>query len=345
MRISRLLITGGSGFIGTNAVQFALDHGIPVCNLDIRPPRNPDHTPVWYAADLLDFPALCAAVAEFRPTHVLHLGARTDLRETRDPAGYAVNTRGVRNLAEALAGARDCARVVYASSMLVCRNGYRPRGPADYCPDTLYGASKAEGEEIVRSAGSPFEWCLVRPTSIWGPWFREPYRNFFDAIGHGVYRHPGAMDVVKALGYVGNTVWQLYSLLDAQAATIQGGVFYLADYELLAIRQWADWIAAALGAPRIGAAPLPLFRAVALLGDVAQALGVRNAPLTSFRLRNMLTPSSFDLSPIEAISGPLPYTARQGVRATVEWLSESSSRGRSYCRPDPRTTQTSPSES
>lgn len=341
MLISRLLITGGSGFIGTNAVQFALDHGIPVCSLDIRPPRNACHTPVWRSGDLLDFPALRAAIQEFRPTHVLHLGARTDLRETGDPEGYAANTRGVRNLAEALAGTPDCARVVYASSMLVCRNGYRPHGPADYCPDTLYGASKVEGEAIVRRAGSPFEWCIVRPTSIWGPWFGAPYRNFFEAIARGVYRHPGGVEVIKALGYVGNTVWQLYRLLDAPAAEIQGGVFYLADYELLAVRQWADWIAAALGAPRIGAVPIPLFRAAALLGDAAQTVGVRNPPLTSFRLRNMLTPSSFDLSAIEAVSGPLPYTARQGVRATAEWLEglTSSSTVRSYSRRDRRTTQ------
>jgi GlcNAc-P-P-Und epimerase len=344
MRIPRLLITGGSGFIGTNAVQFALDHAIPVRNLDIRPPRNPAHMSVWNAGDLLDFPALCAAVAEFRPTHVLHLGARTGVRETRDPEAYAVNIRGVRNLAEALAATPDCARVVYASSMAVCRDGYRPHGPADYCPDTVCGESKVQGEEIVRGAGSPFEWCIVRPTSIWGPWFGAPQRNIFEAIDRGVYRHPGGVDVIQAMGYVENTVGQLYSLLEAPAAAIQGGVFYLADYELLTVRQWADWIAAALVAPRIRAVPLPLCRAVARLGDLVQALGVRNPPLTSLRLRNLLTPSSFDLSPIEAISGPLPYTARQGVRATVEWLNDSTSTVRSCSRPDPRTTRMSPSE-
>jgi len=337
MHISRLLITGGSGFIGTNAVQFALDHAIPVCNLDLRPPRNRDHTPVWYAGDLLDFPALRAAVEEFHPTHVLHLAA--------DPEGGAANTHGVRNLVDALADAPGCARVVYASGMAVCRHGYHPRGRTDYCPDTRYGESKVKSEEIVRCAGSPFEWCIVRPTSIWGPWFRKPHLKLFEAIDRGAYRHPGDEEIVQALGYVGNTVWQLYGLLDAPAQDIQGEVFYLADYELLAVRQWTDWIAAALGAPRIGRMPVPLFRVAALLGDVAQALGVRSPPLTSLQLRTMLTPSSFNLSTIEAISGPLPYTARQGIRATVEWLSGYSSAARSYCRPDPRTTQTSPSES
>lgn len=326
MNIPRLLVTGGSGFIGTNAVEFALQHGIAVCNLDIAAPRNPAHAFVWRGCDVLDRPGLRATVDAFRPTHVLHLAARTDLRETRNPEGYAANTRGVRNIVEALA-ATPCVRAVFASSMLVCRNGYRPSGDSDYCPDTLYGQSKVEGEAIVRSAAASYSWCIVRPTSIWGPWFAEPYRNFFEAVARGVYRRPGGARTAKALGYVGNTVWQLFRLLAVPAAEIAARVFYLADPDSLSIRDWAERIAAEFDAPRIRAVPIPFFRAAALLGDAARLLGVENPPLTTFRLRNMLTSSSFDLSPIQSIADPLPFTAFDGVRATVEWLNGVRRRG------------------
>jgi GlcNAc-P-P-Und epimerase len=322
MKIARLLVTGGSGFIGTNAVEFGRAYAGAVCSIDVAPPRNPAHAPYWRRCDLLDRGAVRAVVAGFRPTHVLHLAARTDLRETRDLAGYAANTAGVRHLTEALAES-GCDRAVYTSSMLVCRNGYRPRDEFDYCPDTLYGASKVEGERIVRDARPRFPWCIVRPTSIWGPWFGEPYRGFFEAVARGVYRHPGRRPVVKAFGYVGNTVWQLYGLLTAPAQPIDGRVFYLSDYETLSVRQWAELVADALRARPIGSLPVPLFRAAALAGDLLKAAGVSKPPLTSFRLRNMLTSSAFDLSPIRELSGPLPFSVAEGVRATAEWLKSS----------------------
>jgi GlcNAc-P-P-Und epimerase len=45
-----------------------------------------------------------------------------------------------------------------------------------------------------------------------------------------------------------------------------------------------------------------------------------NAPLTSFRLNNLLTETVLDLGMTETICGPLPYTPQEGVRLTVEWL-------------------------
>jgi len=38
MRKDRILITGGSGFIGTNLVQYFLDKNLTLINVDIRQP-------------------------------------------------------------------------------------------------------------------------------------------------------------------------------------------------------------------------------------------------------------------------------------------------------------------
>lgn len=317
--IPRLLVTGGSGFIGTNAVQFALQHGIETLSLDIRKPKCAAHTAVWNSCDLLDAAGLTRAVTEFRPSHVLHLAARTDLRETHDINGYNANTTGVANLIEALK-ASECRRVAFASSMLVCRNGYRPQQDEEYCPDTLYGESKVRGEQTVRQHTAVYQWSIVRPTSIWGPWFGSPYRQFFRSVARGLYRHPGSLCVKKALGYVGNAVWQLFRILTAPAAQMNGRTFYVSDYESISTRDWAGLIASEYGVAPVKSLPLPVMRAAALAGDFAQALGVPHAPLTSFRLRNMLTPSAFDLTALEGVAGPLPYTLEQGVKATVSWL-------------------------
>ena len=37
-------------------------------------------------------------------------------------------------------------------------------------------------------------WIIVRPTSIWGPWFDVPYKNLFDAILKGYAFFPKNLD-------------------------------------------------------------------------------------------------------------------------------------------------------
>ncbi|MEN9491582.1 MAG: hypothetical protein RJA63_2031 [Pseudomonadota bacterium] len=312
----RVLITGGSGFIGTNAVEhFAERHR--VLNLDIAAPRNDAHTPYWHEVDLLDVAALKAVVVDFDPHFVLHLAARTDL-DGRTVDDYAANTTGVSNLLAAMAGAPSLRRVIFASSMLVCRVGYQPRSDLDFCPANPYGESKMRGELLVRKRPPSVPWVLVRPTSIWGPWFREPYRNFFDYVLKGRYFHIGSTRVFKTYGYVGNAIHQLQAMLDASEEDVHGRVFYLGDSSEYEIRDWADAIARRHGL-RIPQVPLALVRGGAWLGDLLKAFGLR-FPMTSFRLKNMTTENRIDLRPTLALAPSLPYDRDRSIELTLDWL-------------------------
>lgn len=314
----RILVTGGSGFIGTNLVDSYVARGTAVLNLDCAFPRNHAHVSNWRQVDLLDEEGLASAVEEFSPTELVHLAARTDLRGT-SINDYAANVRGVENLIGALRRAPRLRRVLFASSRLVCRIGYQPTSDTDYCPTTAYGASKAEGERIVRSAGIDASWTIVRLTSIWGPWFETPYRDFFLAIARGRYVHPRGRRVYKSFGFVGNTVHQLDRLLETTAFPRE--TIYVGDYPPIEISAWASLIRHRMSAPSLREVPLPLLHAAALLGDGLQKVG-RPAPLTRFRLANMLTDMIYDLAPIQQIAGELPFSAEEGVDMTVAWLRE-----------------------
>lgn len=316
----RIAVTGGSGFIGTNLVGSLIDGGVPVVNLDIVAPRNPAHATGWNAVDVMDRAALQRALAEFRPTHIHHLAARTDLAGHR-LKDYEVNHRGVENLLAACRGLKSLERVVFASSRLVCKIGYQPLSDEDYCPTTPYGESKVAAEQIVRRARDErYARVIIRPTSIWGPWFGVPYRNFFGAVGSRRYFHPGRLKVRKSFGYVGNTVFQLGKLMETDRARVDGKTFYLADYEPIEVRAFADMIAGAFGLPPVHSLPLTALRGLARLGDLAKRLGYKDPPLTSFRLDNICADMLHEFGELPSITGPLPHSLDAAVAHTTYWM-------------------------
>jgi nucleoside-diphosphate-sugar epimerase len=317
----RVLVTGGSGFIGTNLVERYRTEADAVLSLDPRPPQRADHEPFWRRVDPLDGEAQRTLMAEFEPTHVLHFGARTDLDGTR-LLDYDANLRGVTAMIEAIRSTPSVERVVFASSRMVCRIDHRPSGPEDYSPPNPYGESKMVGEWLVRRSGLECPWVIVRPTSIWGPWFDVPYKTFFLSVARGRYVNVKGHVVDKSFGFVGNTVHQVDRLLAAPAEQVAGRTLYLADYPPINVGEMAESIRRRIGAPPLRTLPRPALEPVAKAGDVLKRAGWRNPPLTTFRLDNLVTEMVFDMGPLREIAGDLPYSMEQGIELTVDWLRE-----------------------
>jgi nucleoside-diphosphate-sugar epimerase len=319
--LSRVLVTGGSGFIGTNLVEHYRRAGVEVLNLDSTAPRNPEHRLEWQAADLLSREELARAVTGYRPTHVVHLAARTDLKGGSE-GDYRANVDGVRNLLDAVEAADSVRRLIVASSRMVCRIGYVPSHEADYCPPNAYGASKVQTELIVRAWATQIPWVIVRPTSLWGPWFDVPYKDFFLNVARRRFVHVRGRKVWKSFGYVGNSVSQLNALLGAPRASFDRQTMYLADFPPLEVSAWANRVQQVIGSGRLRSAPYGLLKLVALAGDGLGRLGWSNPPLTSFRLSNLLTQMVYDLEPIRCVAPQLPYSIDEGIAETVGWLRE-----------------------
>jgi hypothetical protein len=108
----------------------------------------------------------------------------------------------------------------------------------------------------------------------------------------------------------------------------------VADYPPVSVRAWAESIRNVLGARPIRSVPVPLLKGAAIAGDTIERLGRGHAPLTSFRLNNLVSDMVYDTSPLEALVGPLPYTPAQGVERTVAWLSQVGSSGLTPDGPD-----------
>lgn len=317
--LTKILITGASGFIGSNVIEYYSRTGYSVLNFDISSPKNKKQFHHWKKVDILDYNSLKSETLSFQPDIVIHLAARTDL-QGNDLKDYDSNTNGTRNLIEILNQTPSVKRVIFTSSMLVCSPGYIPKHPSDYAPSTVYGESKVLMEKIIQESSHNYEWAIVRPTSIWGPGFGEPYRNFFEMVINKRYFHIGNKSCTKTYGYVENIIYQIDSILNAPVEKIQGNVFYLGDYEPTNIHSWSNEIASEIGF-KIKTIPYPLIKAAGIGGDILKSIGIK-FPMTSFRLKNMTTDNIVDLSNTQELAPTFPVTRIEGIRKTLKWLKE-----------------------
>ena len=318
----KILVTGGSGFIGTNYIDLLLNQGCDILNIDIAPPKNFAHKRLWKQIDILDFDLFKKYVLEYNPHYVVHLAARTDLNETKNIDGYDVNIQGVRNLMNICLGLKDLKRIIIASSMLVCKLGYIPKSFDDYAPNSLYGESKVLTEKIVKEYN--LNWTIVRPTSIWGPWFGEPYRNFFDLVIKGFYFNIPAKDAsTKTYGYVENTCEQIFKILISEDLIVNHNYFYLGDIEPINITNWAIRIRKLNNQSSLFTLPKWLLFFIAKVGDFLKfKLSFYKFPMNSFRYKNMTSNNIItDLQrTIEATQIGANSSLDYQILQTLDWL-------------------------
>lgn len=313
--MDRILVTGGSGFIGTNLVQSLLDDGVPVLSLDKTKPQYKDHERVWQQVDIMDFETLRNAMEAFRPDVILHLAAVTDLNGSTAEY-YAANVQGTDNIIKIAEGLPSVRKVLYTSSMYVCQPGYIPKDFDDYKPHTAYGESKVQGELRVKTLkNSRHQWTIIRPTSIWGPWFGIPYIDFFNIVYQGKYFDFGNT-CSKTYGFVDNSVDQIRRLIDSDTHT---KTYYIGDAPAIQISEWANEISIEMGKGPIRKIPYFVIKLAAWAGDCLGLLGVK-FPMTSFRLSNMTTDNILPLKNLHEITGPSPVSRLEGVRRTLKWL-------------------------
>jgi nucleoside-diphosphate-sugar epimerase len=327
--LMKLLITGGSGFIGTNAIDVFSSNGITISNFSLHPPLKSEHKQYWVQGDILDAGATKAAFEKFQPKWVLHLAARAECDEnTTVEKGYRVNTEGTQNVLDAIRATPSAERVIITSSQFVCGPGPLPKNDADYFPATVYGESKAISEKLTRAANLPITWTIIRPTNIWGPWHMRYRREFWRVVKRGLYIHPGHQPVIRCYGYVKNVVDQIRKIFEAPRNLVHGRTIYLGDRPTN-LFDWVNGFSKELTGREVRVVPRALMRTLALVGDIPTRLTGKAFLINSSRLRSMTTDYNTPIAETFDLLGENPYSLEDGVRETVDWL-------RSYKGPDVR---------
>lgn len=317
-RKMKILVTGGSGFIGTNMMDHFLEHPIDILNIDIKGPHKSAHTPYWRECDIMDKDTLVDIFEAYCPTHVIHLAARTDTEGKRTLDDYVTNTTGTANVLDAVKATPTVDRVIITSTQFVCQKDGMPAHDEDFAPHAVYGQSKVISEQLTRQADLKCIWTIVRPTNIWGPWHpRYPY-EFWRILQKGLYLHPGGKPVTRCYGYVGNVVRQIDQILKAPPSLVDGKVYYLGDMPV-SLTDWANGFAMALTDKPVRVVPRSILRMLALVGDLSMLFGIE-FPIHTSRYRSMTRDNFAPMVPTMAAFGDSPISLDDGIGETVAWL-------------------------
>jgi dTDP-4-dehydrorhamnose reductase len=145
----KLLIFGGSGFVGGNLVMTACKRSWDVSIADNRPIPQAE----WWLVDILDKDMIDKVIEDVKPTAVVNVAAVADIdqAEREQELAEKVNVEGARYIAESCA--KRGIRLVFFSSDAVF-DGQGGLYDEEDIPNPInyYGRTKAQAEKVVLQA-------------------------------------------------------------------------------------------------------------------------------------------------------------------------------------------------
>ena len=307
--MSRLVVTGAAGFIGSRLSQRLLDDGHEVVGIDGFTDTYDPGEKLARAAVLVRHPAFTLVSGHLAdltlPEHiagaevVFHLAGRAGVRAsfTLESRYRHDNVTSTAALVEACRQSPTVRRLVYASSSSVYGDAalpFREDGPTG--PVSPYGMSKLEAERVCLAADGPDLECVaLRYFTVYGPGQRPDMglRMFAEAAwDHQPIVVFGDGSQSRDFTYVDDIVEATHR---AATAPVAGLAVNIGGGSRVSIRQVLDLLSEAIGEP----------------------LRVRLGPFA----RGDVLHTEADLSRAERLMGfraSTPFSV--GYRAEIEWV-------------------------
>jgi dihydroflavonol-4-reductase len=324
----KLLVTGGTGFIGSRLAlaAAALGHEIVVAgqlNTEAERVRSEELAAAGISIEQgpLQEPGFARRIASGCQA-VIHLAAAQHEANVADEYFYDVNVNGTKTLLEASIAA-GVKRFVYGSTIGVYGE-YRGQ-PIDEntlpLPMNIYGRSKLRAEETVASYRDALETSIVRISETYGPGdfrllklFKAMDRGRFFIIGAGLNQRQAihVADLVRGL------------LLAASSPAAVGETFVMAGRETMTTREMVERVAKALGrrAPRWRAPMWPFMAAALVFEGTLKPLGIQ-PPLHRRRLDFFRKSFVFSSTKAQRLLAFTPtMTFAEGALETAKWYRE-----------------------
>ena len=318
MENKRILITGGSGFIGTHYLLSSIKKGLEILNIDCVAPKRIDLIKYWKDCNILDFEKFSEIFRSFQPSIVLHFAANTNTNG-KTLEDYSSNTIGTKNVLDTIKKTPSISRVIITSSQHVRKPGTGlSSNIQEYFPHGLYGESKVITEKFTINSSLDCVWTIIRPTTIWGPYHNHLANGLWKIMKKGLYLHPKNDQVIRSYGYVKNLVWSIDRILEAQEALINKKIYYLGD-DLIKQSEWVDAFSLALIGRKTIKIPKFLIYLLSKFGDLVSNFSL-DFPMNSSRYFNLTTTNPVPVRESISLFGKPPVSLAVGIEETVTWL-------------------------
>lgn len=293
----RALVTGTNGFIGQYLCWSLKDSGYTIRSLNRRVDNQ------WAEGVSLD---LSSTNWDMNPCEgidvVFHLAGKAHSLSdvVQDEEEYRrINTEGTRKLLEAaqLAGVK-C--FVFFSSVKAA--GYCDRQPMDETvvvpPDTPYGRSKYDAEQLVLHGGYVPHPVVIRPCMVYGNSNKGNLPRMIKAIQKGVFPPLPEVHNRRSMVHVEDVVGA--ALLAAKMPEAIGQIYIVTDGQHYSTREIYEWSRVALGrSPLSFSVPMNLIRALAKAGDIIGYLRGRRFFFDSDALDKLIGSAWYSSAKIE----------------------------------------------
>jgi nucleoside-diphosphate-sugar epimerase len=285
--MARVLITGGSGFLGTHLNRTLSDAGWDVVTADVHEPAAAGHD-TFLRLDVRDASAVHRAVKDVDV--VVNCAALVPITRSSLQLYRAVNTQGTANVLAA-AKASDAYVAHISSSAIYGIATQLPITPSTpFAPFEDYGYSKAEAEGVVeRARADGLVVSSLRPRTIVGTGRLGLFDVIFPRIRDG--------KAVPLFGS-GDNVLQLLDVDDMCAAVVRAietranGSYMVGAREYQTVRQdFEGLLAHANTGARLVPVPVPLIHAVLRPLDA-----VNRSPFTRWHYMTAHRPCYGDIS-------------------------------------------------
>jgi nucleoside-diphosphate-sugar epimerase/2-polyprenyl-3-methyl-5-hydroxy-6-metoxy-1,4-benzoquinol methylase len=323
--MDKILITGGTGFIGSRLAFACAARGE---NVRVFAQRNTpaerqncqqleQHGITIVDGSVIDPGAVTRACDGVDV--IYHLAAAQHEANVPDKHYYDVNVEGTRNMVEAAvqAGVR---RFVHGSTIGVygISNNGPVRDSSPLNPDNIYGITKLEGEKVVREFFDKLPIAIVRISETYGPGDRRLLK-LFDGIRKGRFFHIGNGRNLHHVVYIDDLLEGLRLAATEQAAV--GNTFVLAGPKAVTTEEMVRCIcqAANVSVPRLRVPLWPLMATAVVMEGVMRPLGIQ-PPLHRRRMNFFVKSFQFSCDNARRLLGYEPSVdTEQGIRQTYEW--------------------------
>ena len=172
---SKVLVTGGQGFVAQHLNLSLSSIGAKVYTLDIIPPKHSSNNPnvIQITSDILDFESMELIFKKIKPDFVFHLAAKVSVLDSeRFPDEYIlINEDGSENIAR-LCAQYNVKKVIFFSTGGAMYNyNFTINEKTKPNPISVYGRNKLNAEIIMNKIllKSRSNFSIIRPANIYGP--------------------------------------------------------------------------------------------------------------------------------------------------------------------------------